>query len=156
MHKESVYFRKMSIIFAGFLAIAIVFTFLPKDTINFNARTKVRVGGVAMKVELADTPEKQTTGLSDRKSLKSDTGMLFIFPEEGFTNFWMKDMNFPIDILFFDASGQVVDFLENVRPCTKDTCSYFTSLIKFKSALEVSSGWIKNNTISLGDKIELL
>ena len=66
--------------------------------------------------EVADTQESQERGLSGRNSIEEGRGMLFVFPYPGHYGFWMKDMNFPIDMIWINASGTVVYMVENARP----------------------------------------
>lgn len=56
--------------------------------------------GVWRIIEVADTPEKRTQGLADRAMLEPGTGMLFVFPYKDKYGFWMKGMQFPLDIIF--------------------------------------------------------
>ena len=65
-------------------------------------------------VEVADTQAAQQQGLSGRESLAEGTGMLFVFDQERFLSFWMKDMNFPLDMVWIDASCEVVDISRDV------------------------------------------
>ncbi len=63
-------------------------------------REVVRVGGVALDVEIADDPSEREHGLSGRSGLATGTGMLFRFPAPAVQPFWMKDMRFPLDIVY--------------------------------------------------------
>lgn len=65
---------------------------------------------------VADSIEKQTQGLSGVEKLGLNEGMIFTYQNEGERVFWMKDMNFPIDILWFDEGNNLVHVEENVRP----------------------------------------
>jgi len=57
-------------------------------------------------------------GLGDRDSLPSDEGMLFIFPQAGSYGFWMKDMSFPIDIVWMNAGHAVLGIASDVATST--------------------------------------
>jgi uncharacterized membrane protein (UPF0127 family) len=59
---------------------------------------------VEVKVEIADTPEKRQVGLMFREKLEKNSGMLFVFEEEQYVNFWMKNMKIPLDIIFISES----------------------------------------------------
>src|SRR3990167_3839192 len=64
-------------------------------------------------IEIADTSEKRAQGLSNRDSLPEDHGMLFIFDTYQKSAFWMKDMRFPIDIIWI-RDDIIVDITKNV------------------------------------------
>ncbi|MCH2518783.1 MAG: DUF192 domain-containing protein [Dehalococcoidia bacterium] len=74
----------------------------------------VSISGVSFTVDVADTPEKRFQGLSGRPVLEEGTGMLFIFQEERKHTFWMKDMRFPLDMVWIDASCAVADITTGV------------------------------------------
>ncbi len=62
---------------------------------------RVEIGGKGWRViGVADTPETRARGLSHRETLEPQAGLLFAFPKPGKPSFWMKDMRFPIDIIF--------------------------------------------------------
>jgi Uncharacterized conserved protein len=67
-------------------------------------------------LEVARTAKAQAKGLSGRKTMAKDQGMLFAFPREGRQCFWMKDMHFPLDIIWLDQEQKVVSFERNVSP----------------------------------------
>ena len=67
---------------------------------------------------VARTPATRERGLSGTASLDVDEGMLFIFPEPGMYAFWMKDMNFSIDIVWITSDRRVIGVTENVSPET--------------------------------------
>jgi hypothetical protein len=72
------------------------------------ATVPVRIGSKSFTLEVADKPSTQQFGLMRRDSLPSDRGMLFVFPREEERSFWMKDVRFPLDIIFVNAAGRVV------------------------------------------------
>ena len=74
----------------------------------------VTISGVAFTVDVADTPEKRFEGLSGRPVLEEGTGMLFIFQEERKHTFWMKDMRFPLDMVWINASCAVANITTDV------------------------------------------
>ena len=65
-------------------------------------------------VELAITPEDRQRGLMERDLLEKDNGMLFVFSEEDAYSFWMKNMKISLDIIWINADGNVVYFVEDV------------------------------------------
>ncbi len=74
----------------------------------------ITIGDVSFTVDLADTPEKRTQGLSGRPVLEDGTGMLFVFQEERQHAFWMKDMNFPLDMIWINAECVIADIIADV------------------------------------------
>ncbi len=67
-------------------------------------------------VRTAQTPEDRERGLSGTESLAPYVGMLFIFPTEGQYSFWMKDMKYPIDIVWISAEKSIVHIEVNAKP----------------------------------------
>lgn len=70
-------------------------------------------------VEVVDTPELRSKGLSGREGLDTDSGMLFVFENQSDQNcFWMKDMKFSIDMIWMNDKKQVINVAENISPET--------------------------------------
>lgn len=88
---------------------------LQAKTFHYQHATVVTEQGREIPVEIADTPAKRQQGLSDRDGLRSGWGMLFVFERTSRQGFWMKDMRFPIDILWL-RNRRVVHVAENVPP----------------------------------------
>ena len=106
-------------------------------------------------VEIADDVPEQAQGLMGRKELGDDQGMLFIFPKEQPLSFWMKNTLIPLDILFFDAEGNLVG-VQMMDPCKEDPCKTYPSQKSAKYALEVSAGFAEKNAVEKGWKMALL
>jgi uncharacterized membrane protein (UPF0127 family) len=102
------------------------------------ATSTVQTPKGALSVMIADTDATRQQGLSDRESLPQDVGMLFIFPESRTQSFWMKDMHFPLDIIWIDEYKRVVGIAENVSPDTYPEA--FMSPVPIMYVLEVNVG----------------
>ncbi len=76
----------------------------------------VHIGNAPLRVEIAKTSAERIQGLSGRESLADGHGMLFVFPEADYHAMWMKDMNFPIDIIWVSEELIVVSVNNNVTP----------------------------------------
>lgn len=136
-----------------FAAIAVVvYSVFDRSHVVSPARM-ISIGGVAVQVEIADTDAERARGLSGHAPLGDLAGMLFIFPEEGLYSFWMRDMTFPIDILWLDAAGAVVHIEENVSPHTYPTA--FTSGSPARYVLEVRAGFADQHDIEIGEVANL-
>lgn len=115
-------------------------------------RLVIQVGSAIVKAEVADDEIEQLHGLMFRESLARDGGMFFVFNSEEQLGFWMKNMKFPIDIIFIDKDFRIVDIKENFRPCVSEPCEiYYSKPAQY--ALEVNNGFVQVNEIGIGDKV---
>ena len=110
----------------------------------------IRVGGIEIRVELADEPAERQTGLMFRESLAENQGMLFAYPEERTLGFWMKNTLIPLDIAYIDREGRIVD-IKQMEPQSAET---HNSAAPAMYALEMNQGWFEANGIRIGDLIE--
>ncbi len=102
------------------------------------------------RVEVADTAEEMTKGLMHRYRMDENSGMLFVFPAVQQATFWMRDTYIPLDILFLDENGIVVDMHKNATPRSTD---YIKSSVHVKAALELNAGMIEKLAISTNTRI---
>ena len=93
-------------------------------------------------VELAITPEDRQRGLMERDLLEKDNGMLFVFSEEDAYSFWMKNMKISLDIIWINADGNVVYFVEDAPPCVQSPCQTYSPNADALYVLEVNPGVI--------------
>ena len=93
-------------------------------------------------VELAITPEDRQRGLMERDILEKDNGMLFVFSEEDAYSFWMKNMKISLDIIWINADGNVVYFVEGAPPCVQSPCQTYSPNADALYVLEVNPGVI--------------
>jgi uncharacterized membrane protein (UPF0127 family) len=94
-------------------------------------------GVAAVDVEIADTAETRARGLMFRETLPDGTGMLFVYPEPVDAVFWMKDTPLALDILFFDARGDLRHVHFGARPFDETPIPGGSGI---KAALEVRAG----------------
>ncbi len=137
---------------ARYQRFALAVAILIGGWLAFNVSASViQIGDVALQVEIADTQEKKEKGLSNREFLEQNSGMLFLFEKPGRYGFWMKEMNFAIDIIWIDKDKSVVEITANVDPKTFPEIFYPKEIIQY--IIETQAGWTKVNEIQLGDKI---
>ena len=105
---------------------------------------------VNLQVELAKTAKEQTYGLMNRESLSENAGMLFIFENETYRNFWMKNTSIPLSIAYIDSAG-VIKEIYDMKPL--DTTVTYPSKHPVRYALEVNKGWFKRNRIHTGCRV---
>ena len=111
-------------------------------------------GNVCIESEIADSQAERSRGLMLRKYLAPKQGMLFIFPEEDKHSFWMKNMKFPLDLIWIGGNKKVVDIKTYVSPCG-DTCESYSPLAKALYVLEVNAGFVKQYNVSAGDTVSI-
>jgi uncharacterized protein len=87
---------------------------------------------------IADTDRTREHGLSDRESLATDAGLLFIFPNVSTSGFWMKDMHFALDIVWINEQKQVIGIDANISPDTYP--DVFMPPAPIKYVLELNAG----------------
>ncbi|MAF34577.1 ACR family protein [Candidatus Woesearchaeota archaeon] len=102
-----------------------------------------------VEVELAIESMDQTRGLMFRNSLAPDKGMLFMFDSEEHRAFWMKNVRFPIDMIFLDKDWVVVD-IQQAEPCLADPCEHHVSKQPTQYVLEVNKGFANKHGIQEG------
>jgi hypothetical protein len=73
-------------------------------------------GRITYTLEIADTPETRARGLMFRTDLAADSGMLFVWDEPAPRSFWMRNTPLPLDIIFLDEAGQVVNVAARTTP----------------------------------------
>jgi uncharacterized membrane protein (UPF0127 family) len=101
-------------------------------------------------VEIAITDKEHETGLMNRSALCDDCGMLFVFSDEGYRTFWMKNTSIPLSIAFIDANG-IINDIHDMNPF--QTFPEYSSKYPAQYALEVNHGWFKNKLISVGSRV---
>ena len=97
---------------------------------------------------IADTPATEEKGLGNRDSLPSDSGMIFVFSQPGTYAFWMKDMHFPLDMVWINADKQVVGISDNISPDTYPNVFVPPSAISY--VLELNAGAASRFGIATG------
>ena len=108
------YVRIIILLTAGVLALFAFFIDFDRESEAPKTITSISIGESNFKVLLADTPALRQQGLSGRESLEKDQGMLFLFEDSSVRHFWMKDMNFPLDIIWITEDLLVAGISKNV------------------------------------------
>ncbi len=102
---------------------------------------------------VADNPSSRTKGLMNELMLPKDEGMLFVFPFEMKPEFWMKNMNFPLDIIFINDEDIIVYLVKNVPVCREKKCPNYKTTRPASKVLEINAGLSKALGIHVGDKV---
>ena len=86
------------------------------EAVDFPIGT-IKIDDQVLQVQIADTEPRRVRGLMFQEQLPYDQGMIFVYDEPGFYSLWMLNMQFPLDMIWFDSDGKVVHIEENVPPC---------------------------------------
>jgi uncharacterized membrane protein (UPF0127 family) len=104
---------------------------------------------LTLRVQIADTPSKQSIGLSGRQSLGDIDGMLFVFAQPGRYDFWMRNTAIPLSIAFADATGKIIA-IQDMAP---ETDTRHSPNGDYLYALEVAQGDFSQRDIRVGDRL---
>ncbi|OGJ21941.1 hypothetical protein A3K73_04825 [Candidatus Pacearchaeota archaeon RBG_13_36_9] len=146
--------KKWNWIIVLIVVLLLVIIFVPRNSEEKINSISVSFENVSINAEIADTPEKIERGLMYRESLGKNEGMLFIFWEEKETNFWMKNTLIPLDMIFLNKDGEIVNIVENAVPCNSSNCILYLSEVPVKYVIEVNAGFVKENEIEVGERGE--
>ena len=115
--------------------------------------TVITPKGVSIPVEVSDTPEKRSLGLGKRDKLEKGWGMLFVFEKRIPHSFWMKNMRFPIDIIWLD-NQRIVELAENVPPPQEgESPKVLEPRLPSNFVLEIESGRARALGLKVGQKL---
>jgi len=152
--------------------IAILFLSWPKENnVRHNPDIQVRKGSelkfdkqgelkflspegevrASIDIEIADDDFRIARGLMFRDSLAENQGMLFIFPDEDYRSFWMKNTSIPLDMIFVDSDMRIIDIHRFTKPFSEEN---YHSLEPALYVVEVNAGFADKYHLRIGDKIE--
>ena len=106
---------------------------------------------VTLHVEVADEPGERSQGLMNRDSMPDDAGMLFVWPEDTESGFWMKDTLIPLSIAFVTAGGVVID-VQDMEPQSEE---FHRAPRPYRYAVEVNQGWFGDSDVRVDDLLQL-
>lgn len=113
----------------------------------------VVLDGNIIHVAITDTPESRAQGLGGLSGLLSDEGMLFVFPRDGKYAFWMKEMQFSIDILWLSSDGRIIYIVPNLSPDSYPKS--YVSNTPTRYVLELPAGYVAEHDVKVGDIVQL-
>jgi uncharacterized protein len=101
-------------------------------------------------VEVATTPAQMEQGLMFRRSMAPDSGMIFDFKTPSMATMWMKNTLIPLDMLFVDAQGRIVNIHERAVPESLDTIG---AAAPVRAVVELNGGTVARLGIRPGDRV---
>ncbi len=120
----------------------------------------LQIGSTSVEASVADSLPERIKGLSNTPFLPDNVVKLFAFGTPGNHSIWMKDMNYPLDILWAEEDGTIVHIEENVSPDTYSrenprASRSYESPVPAWFVIEANAGFVASNTIQVGDKMTL-
>ncbi len=141
--------------FAALLAAVLLFLIIPRKPAQDLVQADLDANGHILRVEIADTMATRAQGLSGRERLSEDEGMFFIFPIPAIYPFWMKDMEFPIDIVWIRGE-KIVGVTENAAvPDSSSGLPIYSPPTLIDKVLEVDAGVAKTLGLTEGGMVKL-
>lgn len=139
--------RKHRLIFVASIAIVtgiVSYLVILNPPANNSRKTEfIQFGGRQFSIEVADSDAMRAKGLGGRSGISADEALLFVFDESGKHCFWMKDVSFPIDIVWFNESLDVVDSELSVAPETYPETTFCPDE-PARYVLEIKGGEVNN------------
>jgi len=129
------------------------------ESVEFPIGT-IKIDETVLEVQVADTEPRRIRGLMFQDQLPYDQGMIFVFNESGVYSLWMLNMQFSLDMMWFDENGDIVHIEKNIPPCKTPTeimaCQSIIPSGDAKYILEVSSGFIDQFNITKDSKLDII
>ena len=134
------------IYFAGFVLILLLLIFYLKPK-----TAEIKISGKTFSAEIADNPITRARGLMYRAA---PSPMFFIFPFPTAENFWMKNVKFPLDIIWIDENKKIIG-TDRMEQCASGHCKIYNPPAEIKYALEVEAGFVQKNKVKVGQIVEI-
>ena len=144
-HRHFLLLLAMLVTFGGPAANAQLQTF-PKAELTIVSAN----GPHKFTVELAATPGQMEQGLMFRKSLAADAGMLFDYRVPSMAAMWMKNTLIPLDMLFVDQQGRIINIHERAVPGSLDPIA---AAAPARAVIELNGGTAAHLGIKPGDRV---
>jgi hypothetical protein len=145
--------KKISLIIIAVIILSAILIFF-----SFSAAKQeepmniITINNKEIKVEIAKTSLEQYRGLSGRKNICPDCGMLFISGNKRERDFVMREMMFPLDIIWI-GDKKIVKIDSNLQPENSSNLTNYKSGEPVDYALEVNAGFCADNNIKIGDEV---
>lgn len=123
-------------------------------------RGTIKIDDVPLEVQIADTEPRRVRGLMFQEQLPYDQGMIFVFDKPGLYSLWMLNMQFPLDMMWFDENGKIVHIEKNVPPCKTPleitTCQSIVPDGQATYIIEVTSGFVEQHKITKNSILNII
>ena len=134
------------------LFFILLFSFLLDKKNTFTKEVKITIKDYNYYLETASTDKKREIGLSNRQSLCSNCGMIFVFKREGIYPFWMKNTFIPLDMIWLNKKNKVVKIATVLETNSEKK---YANKIKAKYVIELNANEVFKRDLKIGDVIQL-
>lgn len=141
-----------------FLFVLLSFSWIVFSAQAAKKNSTITIRGVSYQLSIMQTEASRAQGLSNQQYLPKNAGMLFVFQQQGKYGFWMKDMLFPIDIIFID-NRKIVSIVHSA-PIPKPGEQLFelpiyNPISPVNYVLEVNAGEANKHHFKRGDEVTI-
>lgn len=146
-------------VIVGIVGVLSIPSDIKLESVEFPQGT-VRIDDTVLEVQIADTEPRRVRGLMFQDQLPYDQGMIFVFDKPGPYSLWMLNMQFSLDMIWFDADGNVAHIEKDVPPCKTAletvTCQSVVPDADAMYILEVTSGFVDKFNITDSSKLDII
>ncbi len=146
-------------VIVGIVGVLSVPSDIKLESVEF-PRGTIKVDDLVLEVQVADTEPRRVRGLMFQDQLPYDQGMIFVFDSPAPYSLWMLNMQFSLDMIWFDADGNVVHIETDVPPCKTAletvTCQTVMPDTDAMYILEVTSGFVDKFGINHNSKLDII
>ena len=123
-------------------------------------RGTIKIDDIPLEVQIADTEPRRVRGLMFQDQLPYNQGMIFVFDKAGIYSLWMLNMQFPLDMIWFDKDGNIIHIEKDIPPCKTAletmACQSITPDGEALYILEVTSGFVDKFHITKDSKLNII
>ena len=146
-------------VIVGLVGVLSIPSDIKLESVEF-PRGTVKVDDVPLQVQVADTEPRRVRGLMFQDQLPYDQGMIFVFEKPGLYSLWMLNMQFSLDMIWFDKDGKVIHIEQDVPPCKSAleiaTCQSIVPDGEAVYVLEVTAGFVEQNNITKDSTLTII
>jgi uncharacterized membrane protein (UPF0127 family) len=133
------------------LPALLIYQSLTANEVAFKS-VELEIGGNLFDMEVAKTQKQRQRGLMYRKKLAPQSGMIFLFPEAGNNNIWMKNTLIPLTVIWLDGDARVIG-IKKLKPCRQRDCPVYGVNTPSKFIIELN---VQFNGLKPGDQVPSL
>lgn len=148
--------RKVIIAFSAILILGSTIYLTETDSERKEITVLTEDNSFNISVEIADSESEREKGLMYRRKLELDEGMLFVFEDEEPRSFWMKNTYIPLDIVFIDSDGRVIN-IEEAYPepnTSENDLKTYESAGDAQFVLELNSTFSEKYSLNTNDRVK--